>query len=78
MSSALGRGPAETADLDAGLATLHAGLARLGCLELEDRCGAVLTDTLPPAPEDDVAVPAVRAHQEQDGAAAQPREEHTR
>jgi PAS domain S-box-containing protein len=49
-------------DLDAGTARLHATLAELAGRELDELCDELLARMLPDAPEDDVALVAVRLH----------------
>ncbi len=61
----------------AGMAALQQNLSRLAGRELEDLCDDVLTATLPPAPGDDVAVLALRAHPEPERPVEQPQEEST-
>ncbi len=49
-------------DLDAGTARLQATLADLAGRELDELCDELLARMLPDAPEDDVALVAVRLH----------------
>ena len=49
-------------DLDAGTARLQAVLSELAGCDLDELCDELLTRMLPEAPEDDVALVAVRLH----------------
>jgi serine phosphatase RsbU (regulator of sigma subunit) len=49
-------------DLDAGLARLQATLAELAGRDLDELCDELLARMLPDAPDDDVALVAVRLH----------------
>ncbi|WP_432503480.1 SpoIIE family protein phosphatase [Kineococcus arenarius] len=53
-------------DIDEGLARLREVVAELAHADLDDLCDAILEQLLPPEPEDDVALVAVRLHP-QDG-----------
>ncbi|WP_432489319.1 SpoIIE family protein phosphatase [Kineococcus sp. SYSU DK018] len=53
-------------DIDDGLARLRTAVAELAHADLDDLCDGILDRLLPPEPEDDVALVAVRLHP-QDG-----------